>query len=116
MGADPTCDQINDWFKIGTQVRVATIPQSQLGGYPLDPETGKAAIVNYRPVCAAYRRYLDGVRGTSLVSHVTMFRRRNTYVVNVGGREGLHFSGRHYMLSPVHSSVVCNVRAPYSTG
>jgi len=57
MGADPTCDQINDWFKIGTQVRVATIPQSQLGGYPLDPETGKAAVVNYRPICAAYRRY-----------------------------------------------------------
>ena len=57
MGADPTCDQINDWFKIGTQVRVATIPQSQLGGYPLDPETGKAAVVNYRSICAAYRRY-----------------------------------------------------------
>jgi len=59
MGADPTCDQINDWFKIGTQVRVATIPQSQLGGFPLDPETGQAAVVNYRPICAAYRRYLD---------------------------------------------------------
>jgi len=58
MGADPTCDQINDWFKIGTHVRVATIPQSQLGGYPLDPETGKAAVVNYRPICAAYRRYI----------------------------------------------------------
>jgi len=56
MGADPTCDQINDWFKIGTQVKVATIPQSQLGGYPLDPETGRAAVVNYRPVIPAYRR------------------------------------------------------------
>jgi len=59
MGADPTCDQINDWFKIGTQVKVATIPQSQLGGYPLDPETGMAAVVNYRPVRAAYKRYSD---------------------------------------------------------
>jgi len=59
MGADPTCDQINDWFKIGTQVKVATIPQSQLGGYPLDPETGMAAVVSYRPVRAAYKRYSD---------------------------------------------------------
>jgi len=59
MGADPTCDQINDWFKIGSQVRVDTIPQSQLGGFPLDPDTGKAAVVNYRPVCASYKRYLD---------------------------------------------------------
>ena len=57
MGADPTCDQINDWFKIGSQVRVDTIPQSQLGGFPLDPDTGKAAVVNYRPVCASYQRY-----------------------------------------------------------
>jgi len=60
MGSDPTCDQINDWFKIDRQVRVDTIPQSQLNGLPLDPDTGKAAVVNYRPVCAAYRRYLCG--------------------------------------------------------
>ena len=76
MGADPTCDQINDWFKIGTQVKVATIPQSQLGGYPLDPETGRAAVVNYRPVCAAYRRYLDAsshqIRGGSSVVQDTV--------------------------------------------
>ena len=63
MGADPTCDQINDWFKIGTRVRVATTPKSKTGGHPLDPETGRAAVVSYRPVCATYKRYLHKVVG-----------------------------------------------------
>jgi len=72
MGADPTCDQINDWFKIGgPRVRVETTPQSVLGGYPLDPDTGKAAVVSYRPVCSSYRRYKNtGTSGCCIQSRL----------------------------------------------
>lgn len=56
LGADPTCDQINDYFKIGTKVNISTIPQSKLEGNMLDPSTGGPAVIHYRQVLPAYKR------------------------------------------------------------
>ena len=56
---DITLDQVDDWFKIGKKVaKSATVPRSKLGGRPLDPTTGKAAVDSTEaPFIPSYRRY-----------------------------------------------------------
>jgi len=57
MGSELTCDQINDWFKIGgPPIHIATVPQSKLGGNLLNPNTGGPAVVEHRQVLPSYKR------------------------------------------------------------
>ncbi len=56
LAAECTLDQIDDYFKIGKKIDVATVPRSKLGGRVLDPATGGPAVAEVKPFIPPYKR------------------------------------------------------------
>ena len=56
LAAECTLDQIDDYFKIGKKVNIATVSRSRLGGHLLDPSTGGPAVAEVKPFIPPYKR------------------------------------------------------------